>query len=359
MTPLARTRAIPARTRVTPPAPHARARRVAVAIAATLLSAGAAGAQTNTGTTVGQFLLIEPSARLAAMGNVGVGAFEGVQGTYYNPAAIGLLDRWELAFTHAIWFEGIDYEHAAVGIPMGRLGRAVATLTSLRSGDIDVRTVEQPLGTGELFSVNDVALGLGYGLQITDRVSAGIQANYVQETIWHSSTSTVTFSMGTLYQVAGNGLRLGASLSNFGVRARFTGRDLRILYDQDPNRFGDNNTLPGERYTQSYPVPQVFRVGLGVPLDLGAGQRLYVEADAFHPSDNTESMSVGTEYSFRGKFALRAGYQNLFLQDAEGGLSAGAGYANNSDPLRYRIDYAWGGHGRLGDTHRIGLGINF
>jgi hypothetical protein len=244
MTPLARTRMTPlARTRVTPLActrmtllaPCARraraACRVAGVIAAALFSAGAAHAQTNTGTTVGQFLLIEPSARLAAMGNVGVGAFEGVQGAYFNPAAIGMLDRWEVAFTHAIWFEGIDYEHAAVGMPLGKLGRAVATITSLRSGDIAVRTVEQPLGTGEQYSVNDVALGLGYGLEITDRVSAGVQANYVQETIWHSSAGTVTFNMGTLYQVAGNGLRLGASLSNFGVRARFSGRDLRILYD--------------------------------------------------------------------------------------------------------------------------------
>jgi long-subunit fatty acid transport protein len=106
-------------------------------------------------------------------------------------------------------------------------------------------------------------------------------------------------------------------------------------------------------------VPQVFRVGLGMPWRLGPEHRVYVEADAFHPSDNTESMSLGAEYSFRGKFALRAGYQNMFLQDAEGGLSAGAGFADNSDPLVYRIDYAWAGHGRLGDTHRISLGINF
>jgi len=233
------------------------------------------------------------------------------------------------------------------------------SLTSLRSGDIDVRTVDQPLGTGERYSVNDVALGLGYGLQVTDRVSAGFQIRYVQETIWHSSASTATFSVGTLYQVAGSGLRLGASLSNFGVRAAFSGRDLRILYDQDPNRYGDNGALPGERYTQSYPVPQMFRVGLGMPVQLRPDHRLYVEADAFHPSDNSESMSLGAEYTYRRRFALRAGYQDLFLEDAEGGLRAGAGVVTTLDPLTYHVDYAWAGHGRLGDAHRISLGINF
>jgi hypothetical protein len=34
--------------------------------------AGTAGAQTKTGTTIGTFATIEPSARIAALGNAGV-----------------------------------------------------------------------------------------------------------------------------------------------------------------------------------------------------------------------------------------------------------------------------------------------
>ena len=59
-------------------------------------------------------------------------------------------------------------------------------MTALNSGDIDVRTVDQPLGTGERYTVSNVALGLGYGRQITSRFAAGLQVNYVTERIWHT-----------------------------------------------------------------------------------------------------------------------------------------------------------------------------
>ena len=99
-----------------------------------------------------------------------------------------------------------------------------------------MRTVEQPLGTGERYSVSDVAIGLGYGRRITDRFSAGLRVNYVQETIWHTSLHAVVLDIGTLYQVSERGLRIGASLSNFGTQGRFGGRDLAIVYDADPTR---------------------------------------------------------------------------------------------------------------------------
>lgn len=334
-------------------------KRHAIAILIGLLSAGAARAQTNTGTAIGQFLLIDPGARFAAMGNAGVSTADNLQSIYYNPAAIGFLPRWEFTFTHAAWLADITYDYAAVILPMGKVGNAFASVTALNSGVMDVRTVEQPLGTGEQFTVSDVALGLGYGLPLTDRVSAGIQANYVQERIWHSSAGTVTVSVGTLYQMPGNGLRIGASLSNFGTRARYDGRDLRIIYDFDPNRYGDNNTLPGERFVDSYAVPQMFRVGLGLPWKIDDRQRLFFAADAHHPSDNTESVSLGSEYAYRDLLALRLGLRDLFLQDAEGGLTFGAGTGGRLDNVQYRLDYAWADYGRLESVHRVTFGVIF
>jgi long-subunit fatty acid transport protein len=324
-----------------------------------LIASGPVFAQSKTGTSVGEFLLIEPSARIAAMGNAGVSVYEGLQAAYYNPAVIGTLERWEVSFSHAEWLAGISYDFAAAGVPLGRWGNVYGSVTALNSGDIAVRTVQQPLGTGELFSVNDVALGFGYGFQVTDRVSAGVQVNYVQETIWHSSAGTFTLNVGTLYRLAPNGLHLGASLSNFGTGARFSGRDLRIVYDNDPSRFGDNGQLPGDRFTQSYPVPLLFRVGVGMPWRLNADNKLFVAADGFHPSDNTESMSFGTEWSYRNLLALRAGYQRLMQEDSEVGLTLGAGVQGKFDVYGYRVDYAWADQGRLAGTHRITLGLRF
>src|SRR4030095_10510064 len=112
---------------------------------------------------------------------------------------------------------GIRFEHVAGGFPLGKWGAGYASVTSLNSGEIDVRTVEQPLGTGERYTVSDISLGLRWGFPVPHRVAAGVQANFLQETVWHSSASTFTFSFGTLYRSSPNGLRIGASLSNFGT----------------------------------------------------------------------------------------------------------------------------------------------
>jgi hypothetical protein len=332
--------------------------KILAALLGVALAAGPAAAQTNTGTTIGQFLLIEPDARVAAMGNAGVTLYEGLRGTFYNPAAIGRARSLEAVFTHVDWFAGITYDWAALSVPVGGLGNVYGTVTSLNSGDMDVRTVDQPLGTGERFSVNDIALSVGYGQQFSARFGAGAQLNWAQETIWHTSASMVTFNVGTLYRVSENGLRIGSSLSNFGTRGAYSGRDLRFVYDNVPGQNGDNSTLPGERFTDSFSVPVLFRVGLGLPVRLDAANQLLFVADAFHPNDNSESVSLGAEYALKDLVAVRAGYQNLFLRDSEVGLTLGAGLKARYEAVTYRIDYAWADQGRLGSSHRLTVVMN-
>lgn len=316
-------------------------------------------AQTKTGTTIGQFLLIEPSSRIAAMGNAGVATFDEVAAAYYNPAALGALTQTQVQFTHSLWLADIAYNYAAAGIKLGPNNMLLLSFTSLNSGEIDVRTVEQPLGTGERYTVTNMAVGLGYGQRITDRFSAGLQLSYIQETIWHSSIGAFAINFGTLYQLTHDGLQIGASISNFGTRARYSGRDLRIRYDNDPDKYGDNSNLPGELFTDEFNLPVMFRVGLSYPLSFGEGNQLRLNVDAFHPSDNTESLSFGVEWNFMNIVSLRAGYQNLYQQDSEVGLTLGAGVEYDLLGYSVRFDYAWGDHGRLKETQRFTLGLLF
>jgi len=324
-----------------------------------VLGAPSALAQTKTGTTMGQFLQIEPSARVAGMGNAGVAMAFGLDAVYYNPAAIAEVDHYQGTFTHSAWLADIRYDYVAASIPIGKWGSGYAAVTSLNSGEMDVRTVDQPLGTGERFTVSDVGIAVGYGRQITDRFAAGGQITYAQESIWHSTAGTVTLSVGTTYRVAENGLHIGASLANFGTQTGYDGRDLRITYDEDPSRNGDNGALPGEIVTGDFPVPVLFRVGIGAPFQLNPNARLTVEANAFHPNDNSESLSLGSELLLSNRLSVRAGYQNAFLTDSEVGLTAGAGFKSEYQDIQYHIDYAWADHGRLGNVSRLTLGFGF
>lgn len=333
--------------------------RVFGSLVIVLLSVGIALSQSKTGSTVGAFLLIEPSARIAGMGNAGVTQYGDVLSAYYNPGAIGLLSGYSVQFTHSPWLADISYDFAAVGITLGDFGNGYASVTALNSGEIDVRTVELPMGTGERYTVSNLAFALGYGRQVSERFSVGLQVTYISETIWHSSLSAFALNIGTLYRISPDGLHIGASISNFGTRAKYDGRDLRILYDRDPTKYGDNGTLPGELFTDNYPLPILFRVGVGMPIQIGSDNKVTVAVDAFHPSDNTESISMGAEWAFMNTIMVRGGYQNLFQEDSELGLTLGAGVQYQIDAYRLHFDYAWADHGRLEETQRLTLGVTF
>lgn len=324
-----------------------------------LSSSSLALAQSKTGTTIGQMLLIEPSARATAMGNASVALYDEVASVYYNPGAMGQLNEYGVHFTHSLWLADIKYDYAAAFIPAGGFGNLFFSLTALNSGEINVRTVAQPLGTGERYSVSNLALGLGYGRALSDRFSVGVQLTYLQETIWHSSLSTFGLNVGTIYRVSENGLRLGASISNFGLQAGYSGRDLRIQYDLDARKYGDNSALPGEVVTQDFSLPVLFRVGMSLPYKFHHNHQILLAVDAFHPNDNTESMSLGAEWSFLNAFALRGGYQNFFLKDSEVGLTAGAGLHYDFQGFVFRFDYSWADYGRLENAQRFSLGLTF
>lgn len=330
---------------------------VMAALAAWIAIPATSGAQTRTGTTLGQFLLIEPGARLTAIGNAGVATDGELEGAYYNPAAAGRITRLQLQLAHVEWLAGIRYDHVAAAVPLGEWGIGFATIASLNSGEIDVRTVNFPLGTGERYSVSNIAIGAGLARPISERFAVGLQVKYFQETVWHTSAGTVTFDVGSIYRLRPDGLHIGSSISNFGTGARFSGRDLRITYDDNPDQAGDNSALPGERYVQQYPVPILFRVGVGYPWRPAPGWRIWASAEAHHPNANPESVNGGVEATYRDLVSIRAGYQGLFLEESEEGLTLGTGVRSGLESFDYRIDYAWADHGRLGGVHRLTMSL--
>jgi opacity protein-like surface antigen len=312
--------------------------------------------QSKTGTTIGQFLKIEPSSRAAAMGNAGTSISGEAASIFYNPASLGRLSSIDVQFTYNKWVADILYNYAIAAVPLGEIGTFALQVTSLNSGEIDVRTVEQPLGTGERYKVTNFALGIGYGLMLTDRVSVGTQISYFQETIWHSTLTGFAMNFGVSYEY--ESFSIGASVSNFGPRAGYEGRDLYINYDFDPKKYGDNDMLPAELRTDSYPLPTVFRVGVSYPFVFSEDYKLTIAIDAMHPNDNTEKVNVGAEFQLLQNIAIRGGYRDLFVPDSEGGLVLGVGvnvpFAGNSN---VRFDYAWADYGRLLETHRFTIGV--
>ena len=315
--------------------------------------------QTKVATTVGQFLKIEPSARGAALGNAATSLTGEATFAFYNPASLGRLPQSSVQFTYSKWLADINYNYGAAGIKIGTIGTFLLQITSLNSGEIDVTTVEKPLGTGERYDVSNFAIGAGYGRMLTDRVAFGFLINYFREKIWHSSLSSIGVNLGVQYQLASNGATLGASLSNFGPRSKYSGTDIYIEYDQNNDIYGDNDQIPSELQTESFGIPTLFRVGLSYPFLVGDANKFLLAVDAMHQNDNSESLNVGAEWILFKSLAIRGGYRNLFMQDLEGGLVLGAGLSFRSASYLLYFDYAWADYGLLDYTQRFSLGLGF
>ena len=203
-------------------------------------------------------------------------------------------------------------------------------------------------------------MGLTYAYNLTDRFSLGGTVKYIQQKIWNSSASSIALDLGVLFHSDIYGLRIGATITNFGSAMRIDGKDLLVQHDIDPNSSGNNDQILANLQTDDFPLPLTFRIGLAMDVVDSDDHRVTLAADALHPNDNDESINVGMEYIFSSLIAFRVGYKSLFLDNSEEGLTAGVGLNYDfTNDFGVRVDYAYQDFGILDYTQHFSLGIKF
>ncbi|MFI5236406.1 MAG: PorV/PorQ family protein [Ignavibacteriales bacterium] len=325
-----------------------------------LLSAGFLLGQSKIASTAAPFLNIAVSPRAISMGGAFVGTANDVSSLYWNPAGASRSEINEAMFSHTKWFADINYNWAGVMIKLGESGTLGLNLTYLDYGDIEITTLSEQDGTGQFFSAYDMSAGLTYAYNLTDRFSLGGTVKYVQQKIWNSSATAFAVDVGVLFHSDINGLRIGATITNFGSDMQMDGKDLLVQHDIDPNIYGNNDQILANLQTDAFPLPLTFRIGLAMDVLNEESHRITLAVDALHPNDNNESLNVGGEYVFENLISFRAGYKSLFLDNSEEGLTAGVGLNYNfSSDFGVRVDYAYQDFGALDYTQHFSLGIKF
>ena len=312
------------------------------------------------GTSMAAFLKIGQGARAVSMGSAFVGIADDATSIYWNVAGIARLGHNSLVFDHTDWIADLKYNFLAGTVSLGDYGTLGLSLTASDYGEMKVTTVDEPEGTGEVFSVNDFALSLAWAYNLTDAFTIGFNPKVVYESIWKTSGYAIGIDMGILYNTPFKGFTLGMSITNFASKMRLLGTSEIVLYDPDPSTTGNNGRIPAQYYTEYWSLPLVFTIGVSYKAFESYNNKLVIDVDAHHPSDNYESVSLGGEYTFRQMFSLRAGYKSLFLKDAEESFTLGAGFHQQIlGNVTLRVDYAFLKFGRLNDVHKFSLGIDF
>jgi len=314
------------------------------------------------GTSAATFLEIPVGARAAAMGGAYVSLATDASALYWNVAGIANLERNEIMGIHTRWLAETSFDFAGLIIPLGSASVLGISFTSLSMDDMLVRTVEKPEGTGEYFSAGDISVGLSYAFNLTERFSIGFTGKYIQQKIWHMSASAFALDAGTTFRTdLINGLVIGASISNFGTAMQLEGRDTRRFSPADETKLGSNQSIPQNIEMDTWNLPLLFQIGVSTSAFKSENINWIVAVDALHPSDNYESVNVGTEFGYNGFLFLRAGYSSLFLTDSEGGMSLGLGLTTHSlfSSILIKFDYAYQDRDRLENVQFMSIALEF
>ena len=316
--------------------------------------------QSTVGTSAAQFLKIGVGSRAMAMGGAYVALANDASALYWNPAGVTSMRRIELIAAHTEWFAGISHQFVGVTVPLGPDNVVGLSAILLTAGAMEQTTIQAPDGNGVFFDVTDLAVGLTYGMQLTDKVSAGLTGKFIRQTGFNESASTFALDIGLLLNTGYRGLSIGMNFSNLGGELQLDGPD---LLTKATGRLGTSSV--GKLATESFPLPISFRVGVAMEAAGKSGgsffqsdvNRVTLTLDGTHQNDSKETVGFGVEYAWNDLVAIRGGY---ILNHDVATFSLGGGVMFNlASGFDVSADYAYANLGLLENVHRVGLSLRF
>jgi hypothetical protein len=294
--------------------------------------------------TIGfQFLEIGAGPRGTAMGEAMVAATDGIESLYWNPAGLRTITTRTALFTYGTWPADITHQFAGFAMRPGFVPGIIGiSVTSLQMDAMPITTADQQDGVGSDFKPSDLAVGLTYTRILTDRFSAGGTVRWFHSSLGDLSglgvegledyvVDGVVGDFGTLYDTGFRSLKIGLCIQNIGADA---------TYIEEP-----------------VPVPTTFKFGVSMDVVDTARQTVTVAAEFRHPSDTSEKVNVGAEYTLNKRYFLRAGYKMNY--DEESFTAGGGAKLTIGGVGRVGVDYSYTDFGLLGGVHRVGATVEF
>ncbi|KER09209.1 MAG: hypothetical protein HY22_13145 [[Candidatus Thermochlorobacteriaceae] bacterium GBChlB] len=300
-----------------------------------LLASFSARAQT----TVYEFLRLDRSARVAALGGNSVSLSGDIVALFQNPAALDSATHKQASFSFQKHILDINSGYAAYARRIESLGDVGVGVSFINYGSFEnTDGVGNQSGT---FSSNDLAVQVGYARELQNfgfgALRGGAAAKFIFSTIAGFSSLALALDAGVMFLVPSEQLSVGLSLVNVGTQlSRFDGTAENLPIEL---RFAASKRLEG------------------LPLELTVGfVRLNDPTTNFF--ERFRNFTVGGEFLLSDEIRLRIGYSNQRRQDLS--LTGTLGLAGVSGGLgivleRFKFDYAFSSFGVLGGLHQLTL----
>jgi hypothetical protein len=342
------------------------------------------------GTTAAEFLLFGAGARGTALGDAFATIASDVSALYYNPGGAALLARPGASFSTYDYVADTRYSWGGLAFPFSGGSRTFGIqIGTFGFSDQPVTTVDQPNGTGAVYSVSQTFAGLTFAQNFSDRFSAGLTAKFVFDQLGEVNANAFAVDFGTNFHAELNNhpIRLSFVLSNLGTDLSYKGDALDVTSPRtppDPTVPAGGNPpelpQPAQLKTKGFALPTVFRVGLAYDLLTGTSNRLTVLSDFNQSNNNRAGFAAGGEWALSQLggspfgVALRGSYtyapaNNISvtdpgltaLSDEENlqGLAFGGGVNYGTGNFSLGVDYAYKYLGILGGTNFFTLSVGW
>lgn len=302
----------------------------------------------RTGTTGMQFLKIAPDARSTGMAGSFISVSDDLSALYWNPAALSRIDtaKYHVQAGNTLYYAGINMAWGAFAMRSGQQAFWGVNVMSLNTGDMDETTEYQPLGTGRKFSPSSFVVSASYARILTSNFTFGMTGKYAREGMAGVTVNNVMFDLGLDYLIREvRNLRFAVTLTNFGINVQPSGK-VSVLKNTGEQEITNFETLS---------VPTTFRLGASIDAVKAKNQVLRTSLQLNHPADNNETLALGLEYGIKNMLFIRSGYE--IGQDEDGFPPIGVGYMLPRRFGKFSIDYSLNNKTRLGNVHRLTLGI--
>jgi len=305
-------------------------RKLSIIIGLTAVIAAQAAAQ---GTTGFELMRTEVSSRGASLAGAMAGMETGIDGLFYNPAALGAMEGHHTELTYFSHLMDIESGFIAYGQNFSGIGTAAIGVNYINYGVFDEATAYGEV-TGETFRAADLLFTAGYGRKALDWLSLGVNVKYARSEIWDQSASAYAFDAGGLITTPWDNTKIGFTACNMG------------------------KTLDGY-YDYKDKLPLSYKFGIAKPL---AHLPLVIALQVEKAPDSDLYYAAGGEFSISEMFQLRLGWNSRGADQKVGnnndvfaGVSGGFGFTTSG----VFFDYAVNSWGELGTLMRFTIGGKF
>ncbi|MBD3370752.1 PorV/PorQ family protein [Candidatus Fermentibacteria bacterium] len=278
------------------------------------------------------FLQIPVGARSAAMGGAFIAVTEDPFSLYWNPSNLVSVPDGRVVTAYTGYL--MDMQAGFIGWANPGENEAMGLSANyFYGGSFERTTMSDPMGTGEEFSSNSIALAGSYARRFGQNLSAGITGKFVYSSIDTYSGNAFLVDLGATYRPPGiGGLTTALVVRNAGIQTQAF-------------------------YEENDPMPTEITGGASIKL---MSDKLLLAADLTYPLHGDFDLAGGVEYAPMDMLFLRAGtslQSKNSANDAGGSFLDAMSFGMGTHWNRLGLDYAYKPFADLGEVHRIGLGM--